>query len=101
MSDGSTPEIAGFLRSYPPFDELDAAAVARVASAAELESFDAGAVIFSQGDDPVRYLRVVRSGEVEITADGRVERLLGEKCADMLKEDARHGAEAAAPAAVG
>jgi len=78
MSDASTPEIAQFLRCYPPFDELDAAAVARVASAAEVESFDAGAVIFSQGDDPVRYLRVVRSGEVEITADGRVERLLGE-----------------------
>ena len=77
MSDGSTPEIAHFLRAHPPFDELDAAAVARVASAAELESFDAGAVIFSQGEEPVRYLRVVRSGRVEITADDRVIDLLG------------------------
>ena len=42
MSDNSTPEIARFLRSYPPFDELDAVAVARVASAAELESFSPG-----------------------------------------------------------
>jgi CBS domain-containing protein len=78
MSDSSTPEIARFLRSYPPFDALDAAAVARVASAAELESFSAGAVIFSQGDDPVTYLRVVRSGTVEIIADGRVLDLLSE-----------------------
>ncbi len=78
MSDNSTPEIARFLRSYTPFDELDAAAVARVASAAELESFSAGAVIFSQGDQPVTYLRVVRSGAVEILADGRVLDLLGE-----------------------
>ena len=66
MSDLSTPEIARFLRSYTPFDELDAAAVARVAAAAELESFAVGAVIFSQGDEPVTYLRVVRSGAVEI-----------------------------------
>jgi CBS domain-containing protein len=78
MTEASTPDIAQFLRSYPPFDELDAAAVARVAAAAELESFDAGTVIFRQGDEPVRYLRVVRSGEVEITADDRVLRLLGE-----------------------
>ncbi|HEX5194620.1 MAG TPA: putative nucleotidyltransferase substrate binding domain-containing protein [Solirubrobacteraceae bacterium] len=77
MSDGSTPEIAHFLRSYPPFDELDAAAVARVAAAAELESFDAGAVIFAQGEAPVKHLRVVRSGEVEIVANGRVLELLG------------------------
>jgi CBS domain-containing protein len=78
MSDISTPEIARFLRSYPPFDELDAAAVARVAAAAELESFAVGAVIFSQGDEPVTYLRVVRSGAVEIIANGRVLDLLGE-----------------------
>jgi signal-transduction protein with cAMP-binding, CBS, and nucleotidyltransferase domain len=78
MNDGSTPEIAHFLRAYPPFDELDAAAVARVAAAAELESFDVGAVIFSQGEDAMRYLRVVRSGKVEITAGGRVIDLLAE-----------------------
>jgi CBS domain-containing protein len=78
MTDISTPEIARFLRSYPPFDELDAAAVARVAAAAELESFSAGTVIFSQGDGPVTYLRVVRSGAVELLANGRVLDLLGE-----------------------
>jgi CBS domain-containing protein len=78
MSDLSTPEIARFLRSYTPFDELDAAAVARVAAAAELESFSAGTVIFSQGDEPVTYLRVVRSGAVELIANGRVLDLLGE-----------------------
>jgi CBS domain-containing protein len=78
MSDGSTPEIARFLRSYPPFDKLDAAAVARVAAAAELETFAAGTVIFSQGADPVTYLRVVRAGAVEIIANDRVLDLLSE-----------------------
>ena len=35
-------------------------------------------MIFSQGDEPVTYLRVVRSGAVELLANGRVLDLLGE-----------------------
>ncbi len=74
----SPPEIARFLRAHPPFDALDPRDVARVAAAAELESFPAGATIFSQGAEPVRHLRVVRSGAVEIVAQERVLDLLGE-----------------------
>jgi CBS domain-containing protein len=75
---GSPPEVARFLREHPPFDALDPRDVARVASAAELESHPAGATIFSQGADAVAHLRVVRSGAVEIVAEGRVLDLLGE-----------------------
>jgi CBS domain-containing protein len=75
---GSPPEVARFLREHPPFDALDPRDVARVASAAELESHPAGTTIFSQGADAVQHLRVVRSGAVEIVAEGRVLELLGE-----------------------
>jgi len=72
------PEITRFLRAHPPFDALDPATVERVAAAAEVEFHRAGTTIFSQGDDPVGHLRVVRSGAVEIVHDGRVLDLLGE-----------------------
>jgi CBS domain-containing protein len=75
---GSPPEVARFLRAHPPFAELEPAAVARVAAAAELQSFDAGATIFSQGADPVESLWVVRDGAVEIVAEGRVLDLIAE-----------------------
>jgi CBS domain-containing protein len=75
---GSPPEVARFLREHPPFDALDPRDVARVASVAELESYPAGATIFLQGADTVAHLRVVRSGAVEIVAEGRVLDLLAE-----------------------
>jgi len=65
-------EVAGFLRAHLPFDALAPADVERVASAAELEHHPAGSLIFGQGDEPLHHLRVVRSGTVEIVADGRV-----------------------------
>jgi CBS domain-containing protein len=71
-------EIASFLGAHPPFDALDADAVARIASAVEVEVDQAGEVIFSQGAEPIEHLRVVRSGAVEIVHDGRVLDLLGE-----------------------
>ena len=67
-----------FLREHPPFDTLDAAEVERVAAAAEVEFHLAGTTIFSQGAEPVEYLRVVRSGAVEVVHDGRVLDMLGE-----------------------
>ena len=67
-----------FLRAHPPFSALDADDVKRVAAAAEVEVHEAGATIFSQGAGPVEYLRVIRSGAVEIVADGRLLDLLGE-----------------------
>jgi len=71
-------ETAAFLRAHPPFSSLELDDVQRVAAAAEVEAHDAGATIFSQGVGPVRYLRVIRSGAVEIVADGRLLDLLGE-----------------------
>jgi CBS domain-containing protein len=71
-------ETARFLRAHPPFDALDEATVERVAAVAEPESFSAGTTIFSEGAEPVEYVRVVRRGSVEIVHDGRVLDLLGE-----------------------
>jgi CBS domain-containing protein len=70
-------EIAGFLGSHPPFDAIGADELARVAAVTELETFSAGERIFSQGTGPVEYLRVVRTGSVEIRNDGQVLDLLG------------------------
>jgi CBS domain-containing protein len=70
-------DIAGFLGSHPPFDAIGADDLARVAAVTELETFPAGERIFSQGTGPVEYLRVVRTGSVEIRNDGQVLDLLG------------------------
>src|SRR5215470_12745830 len=70
-------DIASFLGSHPPFDGLGGEELARVAAVAEIETFPAGERIFSQGTVPVEYLRVVRSGSVEVIHDGRVLDLLG------------------------
>jgi len=78
MSAAAAPEVSRFLLENPPFDALDAAEVERVAAAAEVESFPAGATIFSQGAEPIEYLRVIRAGAVELVLDGRVLDLLGE-----------------------
>jgi CBS domain-containing protein len=69
--------VAAFLRAHPPFDALEPVVFGRVVAAVEAESFTAGATIFSQGSEPVGYLRVVRQGAVEIVHDGRVLDLLG------------------------
>lgn len=71
-------DALAFLSAHPPFDALPARDVERVAAAAELEVFAAGATIFSPGAGPVQHLRVVRSGAVEIVSGGRVLDLLGE-----------------------
>jgi CBS domain-containing protein len=70
-------DIAGFLGSHPPFDALGTDDLARVAAVTEIESVPAGKTIFLQGAGPVEYLRVVRTGSVEILHDGRVLDLLG------------------------
>jgi len=70
-------DIASFLGSHPPFDGLGADELARVAAVTEIETFAKGERIFSQGTRPVEYLRVVRTGSVEILNDGQVLDLLG------------------------
>jgi CBS domain-containing protein len=73
-----SPEVTRFLREHPPFDALSLEVVEHVAAGAEVEFHRAGSTIFSQGAEPVEYLRVLRSGAVEIVYDGRVLDLLGE-----------------------
>jgi CRP-like cAMP-binding protein len=61
------------LRAHPLFGQLDADAIARLASYARLKSVAAGAMIFHKGD-PGDYLFAVCSGTVKISnrfADGR------------------------------
>jgi CBS domain-containing protein len=70
-------DIAGFLAAHPPFDAAGADELARVADVTEAEEFPAGKTLFSEGTGPVRYLRVVRAGAVEIIHDGQVLDLLG------------------------
>lgn len=69
-------DIAGFLRRYPPFDELSAERLAEVARTVEIEHFPAGAVILQQGGEPASALYVVRKGAVELLDDGQVLDLL-------------------------
>jgi CBS domain-containing protein len=71
-------DIAGFLGSYPPFDELEPDRLTTVARAVEIEHFAAGAVILQQAGEPARALYVVRKGAVELLDDGRLLDLLGE-----------------------
>jgi CBS domain-containing protein len=70
--------VAEFLRAHPPFDALEPRDVERVAATVDVERFAAGATIFAAGLAPVEYLRVVRSGAVELVSDGRVLDLLGD-----------------------
>jgi len=73
----SAPDIFEFLRLHPPFSELERSDVEGVAAAAEVEFHLAGSLIFSQAQ-PNEFLRVIRSGTVEIIHDGRVLDLIGE-----------------------
>jgi len=70
-------DITGFLGSHPPFDAVGADELARVAAVTEVEEFPAGKTIFLQGTAPAGYLRIVRTGSVEIVHNGQVLDLLG------------------------
>jgi len=62
---------------HPPFDSLDPADVERVAATTEVEFHLSGSLIFSQAQKN-EFLRVIRSGAVEIIHNGRVLDLIGE-----------------------
>lgn len=70
-------DIVEFLRRYPPFAELDPAAVDAVAEAVEVEFHPEGATIFAQGAGPAESLRVIRTGAVEVVHDGTVLDVMG------------------------
>jgi CBS domain-containing protein len=70
-------DIAGFLGSHPPFDAVDQADLARMATLTGTEAVPRGQAIFAQGAGPVESVWMVRSGSVEVVHDGRVLDLLG------------------------
>ncbi len=70
--------IAGFLRRYPPFDELSTERLDLVAGSVEIEHVVGGTTILQQRGEPATGLYVVRKGAVELLDDGRVLDLLGE-----------------------
>lgn len=65
-------DVVDFLGAHAPFDTVDRSDLERIAASAEVEFHLAGAVIFSQGAEPIEHLRVVRSGAVEILMNERV-----------------------------
>lgn len=58
-------EIAAFLRSYPPFDQLPPAAVNLAAERAQIEYFAAGHDVLTYGGAPAEFLYIVRKGLVD------------------------------------
>ena len=75
MSDDAPPaslsaSVVAFLRRYPPFDAMEEAALAFLASRLTLGYYPKGAVIMSPGDGEPRFLYVIRSGRVELASIG-------------------------------
>jgi len=66
------PDIVEFLRRYPPFVDVELEEMERLGADVEIEFHRAGEIIFSKGDQPVEFLRVIRSGVVDIVSDGQV-----------------------------
>ena len=75
--DAGLSEIARFLAQRPPFDALAPDELAEVAAQAAIEFHLRGAVILSEDGGPVTFLRVIHSGGVDITHEGRLLDLLG------------------------
>lgn len=67
-----------FLRRYPPFADLPAERLAKVARAVEIAHFPAGEVILRQDGPPADALHIVRKGAVELLDDGVLLDLLAE-----------------------
>ncbi|HEY7400126.1 MAG TPA: putative nucleotidyltransferase substrate binding domain-containing protein [Actinomycetota bacterium] len=71
-------DVAGFLAQFPPFDELPADVVERVAGAVRVERYAASETILQQGGEPAHALCVVRNGAVELLDDDVRLDVLGE-----------------------
>ncbi len=74
--DAGLIEIARFLAQRPPFEALAPEELGEVVAETEIEFYAAGAVILSEDGGPVNCLRVIHSGGVDITHDGRLLDLL-------------------------
>jgi CBS domain-containing protein len=70
-------EVARFLAQRAPFDTLAATELGEVVAQAAIEFFETGAVILSEDGGPVTFLRVIHSGGVDVSHNGRLLDLLG------------------------
>ena len=75
--DAGLSETARFLALRAPFDALAADELGEVAAQTQIEFYLAGAVILSEEGGPVTFLRVIHSGAVDISHEGKLLDLLG------------------------
>jgi CBS domain-containing protein len=71
-------DIPTFIRTYPPFDELDDERIAEIVAHVLIEFHPGGEVILQQEGEPARFLYMVRTGAVELVDDEQVLDLLTE-----------------------
>jgi CBS domain-containing protein len=71
-------DVASFLGRHAPFDALEPAVLADVASRVQIEHFAPGSTILQESGDPSRFLYVIRKGAVEVLEGGRLVDLLGQ-----------------------
>ena len=71
-------DVVEFLRQFPPFNDLDEAALDELARKVEVEFFPAHTTIIRQGEAPPDHAWVVRRGAIELLSEGRVLDVLGE-----------------------
>ena len=58
--------IAEFLSRHPPFEGVGDAELERIATDVEVEYYAPNEVVFRQAEEPMRHVRVVRTGAVEL-----------------------------------
>ncbi len=75
--DAGLSEIVRFLAQRAPFDALAPDELAEVAAQATIEFHPRGTVVLSEDGGPVTFLRVIHSGGIDITHEGRLLDLLG------------------------
>jgi CBS domain-containing protein len=68
-------EIVRFLAEHPPFADLSAATLNRIAGSIQIEYFVAGQEILHQGGKPAQFLYLIRRGSVELIHRERTEPL--------------------------
>jgi CBS domain-containing protein len=75
--DAGLSEIARFLALRPPFDALAPEELGEVVAQTQMEFYPAGGTILSEEGGPVTFLRVIHSGAVDISHQGKLLDLLG------------------------
>jgi CBS domain-containing protein len=70
--DVNTPEIAAFLRRFPPFDALPPDELAAVAEKVEVRQYAAAENVLVEDAQPAQHLFVVRDGSVELLHEEEV-----------------------------